>query len=43
MTARSLEDPLHNMWKSLLNGIKEAQLYSAVSLTTVWLNLHDIV
>ncbi|CAE7229497.1 hypothetical protein AK812_SmicGene47414 [Symbiodinium microadriaticum] len=23
------------MWKSLLNGIKEAQLYSAVTLTTV--------
>ncbi|CAE7523314.1 unnamed protein product [Symbiodinium necroappetens] len=37
---RSLEDPLHSMWKSLLNGIKEAQLYSAVKwwaeITEAW-------
>ncbi|CAE7234468.1 mug158 [Symbiodinium sp. CCMP2592] len=36
-----LEDPYHCMWKSLLNGIKKAGMYPAVSLTTVWLNLHD--
>ncbi|CAE7446872.1 unnamed protein product [Symbiodinium sp. CCMP2592] len=37
----SLEDPLHSMWKSLLNGVKESNLYSVVSLSTVWLNLHE--